>query len=94
MKKIASIAAAFVLVGFNMPANAQLPPTNMGKWVHQPGDNQYNMGSQLERHGTSYIDRTGPGGSVMVQHGGGGGGGGGGPIPAMAPMIVPFAEEN
>lgn len=84
MKKIASIAAAFVLAGINMPANAQLPPTNMGKFVHQPGDNQYNVQTQVERHGTSYIDRTGPGGSVMV----GKSGGGGGPIPGMAPMVV------
>jgi hypothetical protein len=28
----------------------QLPPTNMGKYVHQPGDNQYSAQTQSERH--------------------------------------------
>lgn len=28
-----------------------LPPTNMGKFVHQPGDNQYSIETQMERHG-------------------------------------------
>lgn len=37
-----------------------LPPTNMGKFVHQPGDNQYQPGSQVGRHGTDgYLDNTG-----------------------------------
>lgn len=31
-------------------AFAQLPPTNMGKFVHTPGDNQYSDRTQLERH--------------------------------------------
>jgi len=29
---------------------AQLPPTNMGKFVHTPGDNQYSDQTQLQRH--------------------------------------------
>lgn len=29
---------------------AQLPPTNMGKFVHTPGDNQYSDATQLQRH--------------------------------------------
>jgi len=33
-----------------LPAGAQLPPVNMGKFVHQPGDNQYSNGTQNERH--------------------------------------------
>ena len=37
-----------------------LPPTNMGKFVHQPGDNQYQPSSQVLRHGTEgYLDNTG-----------------------------------
>lgn len=31
-------------------AFAQLPPTNMGKFVHTPGDNQYSDQTQLQRH--------------------------------------------
>lgn len=31
-------------------AFAQLPPTNMGKFVHTPGDNQYTDQTQLQRH--------------------------------------------
>jgi hypothetical protein len=30
---------------------AQLPNTNMGKFVHQPGDNQYDAAAQSARHG-------------------------------------------
>jgi hypothetical protein len=33
------------------PAQAQLPPVNMGKFVHQPGDNQYSTSTQQNRHG-------------------------------------------
>lgn len=33
------------------PVLAQLPPTNMGKFVHQPGDNQYSDATQQQRHG-------------------------------------------
>ncbi len=34
------------------PAKAQLPNTNMGRFVHQPGDNQYTDQTQAERHGS------------------------------------------
>ena len=34
-----------------MPAFAQLPPVNMGRWVKQPGDNQYSNDTQQQRHG-------------------------------------------
>lgn len=46
------VAASFIfLTGALMPpAYTQLPPTNMGKWVHQPGDNQYGSQAQNERH--------------------------------------------
>jgi hypothetical protein len=36
----------------NAPAKAQLPNTNMGRFVHQPGDNQYTDQTQAERHGS------------------------------------------
>ncbi len=37
-----------------------LPATNMGKFVHQPGDNQYQPSAQLGRHGSEgYLDVTG-----------------------------------
>lgn len=32
-------------------ACAQLPPVNMGRWVKQPGDNQYTNETQQSRHG-------------------------------------------
>jgi len=35
----------------------QLPPTNMGKYVHQPGDNQYSPETQAERHSPVYPAR-------------------------------------
>lgn len=35
---------------FTQPVWSQLPPTNMGKFVHQPGDNQYSNQTQSERH--------------------------------------------
>jgi hypothetical protein len=38
------------LINFALPGLAQLPPTNMGKFVHQPGDNQYSDATQRERH--------------------------------------------
>lgn len=50
------------------PAYTQLPPTNMGKWVHQPGDNQYGSQAQASRHALP------PQMSAPVQTGGGGGG--------------------
>src|SRR5271168_1063433 len=49
------------------PVGAQLPPTNMGKYVHQPGDNQYTDQTQSERHGNAAVrpDLTG---RPVVQH--------------------------
>jgi len=46
-----SFAAALSLVMIDTPAMAQLPPVNMGRWVHQPGDNQYSNETQQSRHG-------------------------------------------
>lgn len=47
----------------SLPSFAQgLPKTVMGKYVHQPGDNQYQPGAQVFRHGAepgSYLDVTG-----------------------------------
>lgn len=59
-----------------LPGSAQLPPTNMGKYVHQPGDNQYNTAAQQERHGVPA-----PVMAPVVNNGGGGGGGGNGWVP-------------
>jgi hypothetical protein len=87
VKKYASVAAAF-LIASPLAMAQGLPPTNMGKWVHQPGDNQYNVQTQQERHGTSYADRTGPGGSVYYGKGGGGGGGGSQAIAPSGPKVV------
>lgn len=42
---------AFLIGSVPTPSLAQLPPTNMGKYVHQPGDNQYTNQTQQERHG-------------------------------------------
>lgn len=52
------LAATFFLP---LPGYSQgLPPTNMGKFVHQPGDNQYQPGAQVQRHGSEgYLDVTG-----------------------------------
>lgn len=47
----AVLALSFVSIGFPSPASAQLPPVNMGRWVHQPGDNQYSTETQQGRHG-------------------------------------------
>jgi len=45
-------AAVLASGSFAVVAQAQssLPPTNMGKYVHQPGDNQYLAPAQMERH--------------------------------------------
>lgn len=50
--KRAPLMAAIIVLGLTVPvaAWAQLPQTNMGKFVHKPGDNQYDKQSQLERH--------------------------------------------
>jgi len=44
-------ASALSSVLLSAPAGAQLPPVNMGRWVHQPGDNQYSTDTQQQRHG-------------------------------------------
>lgn len=49
-RKIGFVFGFAALVNFALPALAQLPPTNMGKFVHQPGDNQYSEATQRERH--------------------------------------------
>jgi hypothetical protein len=53
-----------------MPVNAQsssLPPTNMGKYVHQPGDNQYSPQVQSSRHADPIaVRRPNPGMQVAV----------------------------
>jgi hypothetical protein len=67
---IAPIIGGVVMM---QPASCQLPPTNMGKYVHQPGDNQYDKAAQQERHG-----QPAPVMVPVVNQGGGGGGGGGG----------------
>jgi len=38
------------LVSASMPCYGQLPNTNFGQFVHQPGDNQYTNQTQAERH--------------------------------------------
>lgn len=40
-------------------ALAQLPPTNMGKFVRQPGDNQYSAQTQMERHPPTLLMQSG-----------------------------------
>ncbi len=44
--------SSIAIFGLNIPVLAQLPPTNLGKFVHQPGDNQYTYQTQSERHST------------------------------------------
>lgn len=44
-------ATALSSLLLSAPAGAQLPPVNMGRWVHQPGDNQYSTDTQQQRHG-------------------------------------------
>lgn len=46
-----SISLAALFVASSLPAFAQLPPVNMGRWVKQPGDNQYSSDTQQSRHG-------------------------------------------
>ena len=70
---IAPIVGSVVMM---QPASCQLPPTNMGKYVHQPGDNQYDKAAQQERHG-----QPAPAFVPVVNRGGGGGGNGWVPTP-------------
>ncbi len=48
-----SLASSLIAITFIgcLPAFAQLPPVNMGRWVKQPGDNQYSADTQQSRHG-------------------------------------------
>ncbi|MBX9674683.1 MAG: hypothetical protein K2X70_14645 [Candidatus Obscuribacterales bacterium] len=46
-----TLLVAGLLVSSAVPAYAQLPPVNMGKFIHQPGDNQYSSQTQQARHG-------------------------------------------
>lgn len=46
-----SISLVALLIASSLPAFAQLPPVNMGRWVKQPGDNQYSSDTQQSRHG-------------------------------------------
>lgn len=93
------LAASTLTLTFFMGASAslaQLPPTNMGKYVHQPGDNQYSQATQATRHAPAPMP------VAPVMNSGGGGGGGGGwtrtpkprmpdislePIPADEPIV-------
>jgi hypothetical protein len=51
LKPLPRIFLAMSVVVSSSPLGlAQLPPTNMGKYVHQPGDNQYDRQAQSERH--------------------------------------------
>ncbi len=46
-----SFSLAALFIASSLPAFAQLPPVNMGRWVKQPGDNQYSTDTQQSRHG-------------------------------------------
>ncbi len=75
-------ASLIILVGAVVPpAYTQLPPTNMGKWVHQPGDNQYGKNAQDSRHALPPEMR-----APAPMQGGGGGGGYVGWSPTPAPF--------
>ncbi len=39
--------------GVGMGGGGGLPPTNQGRFIRQPGDNQYSVTPQLERHGSA-----------------------------------------
>lgn len=91
------LAASSLAIAFASASWAQLPPTNMGKYVHQPGDNQYSAQTQATRHAPAPVAPP-----PVMNSGGGGGGGGGGwtrtpkprmpdislePIPADEPIV-------
>ena len=74
MTKPAPLLAAIIALGLTVPmASAQLPQTNMGKYVHKPGDNQYDKGAQMERHPpppppvTRFVSSGGGGGSYFYR---------------------------
>lgn len=63
-----TLAAAFLLASAVAPAQGQLPATNMGRFVHQPGDGQYSLKEQIKRHrDTGFID-SGGAGTVIIRH--------------------------
>ncbi|MDR3614250.1 MAG: hypothetical protein P4L53_11860 [Candidatus Obscuribacterales bacterium] len=47
---VACAVVALTSIGAAYAQSSSLPPTNMGKFVHQPGDNQYSNSTQAERH--------------------------------------------
>ncbi len=47
---VASSLAVGSMLHLVLPCCAQLPATNMGQFVHQPGDNQYTAQTQSDRH--------------------------------------------
>lgn len=74
MTKPAPLLAALIALGLTVPmASAQLPQTNMGKYVHKPGDNQYDRAAQQERHPpppppvTRFASSGGGGGGYMYR---------------------------
>lgn len=74
MTKPAPLLAAIIVLGLSVPgALAQLPQTNMGKYVHKPGDNQYDKAAQSERHPpppppvTRFVTSGGGGGGYMYR---------------------------
>lgn len=74
MTKPAPLLAAIIALGLTVPmASAQLPQTNMGKYVHKPGDNQYDRNAQMERHPpppppvTRFVSSGGGGGGYMYR---------------------------
>jgi hypothetical protein len=88
--------AGFIMFGLGLgtvlivaqPAQAQLPAVNMGRFVHQPGDNQYSSGTQDERHGPANGYQFGAPQPQQVQGMQGGQGSGGyRPIHKMKPDI-------
>lgn len=85
---LAIVAPMLAGVVMMQPASCQLPPTNMGKYVHQPGDNQYDRAAQQERHG-----QPAPVMAPVVNQGGGGGGGGNGWVPTPKPFRPDISLE-
>jgi len=82
LKPLPRIILAMSVVVSSCPLGlAQLPATNMGKFVHQPGDNQYDSKAQAERHAQPVVRAV-----VPSQSGGGGGGGGGAYRPVPKPI--------
>lgn len=86
MKNLIVPAAALICLASAQVAIAQgLPPTNMGKFVHTPGDNQYASQAQNERHG--------PPPTMAMPAASAGGGGGGYSAPRWTPAPRPFRPD-